>query len=156
MTQHHNEIRDLIHDLTTFVWNQTTKEPIVREASRNPPQDALIVDISTRVAWQPQYTAIFDIRVIDSDATSYLSKTPEAVLRSAEREKKLKYNTACEAKHASFTPLCITSDGHNGDEMKDILSTQADRLASKWNQQYALTLTTLDLNKAIIRTDSRH
>ena len=115
VTQRHNEIRDLIHDLITFVRNQTTKEPTVKEASRNPPQDALIADMNTRGAWQPQSTAIFDIRVIDSDVPSYLSKTPEAVLRSAEREKKLKYNTAYETKHASFTPLCITMDGLIGD-----------------------------------------
>ena len=75
MTQRHNEIRDLIHDLTTLVWNQTIKEPIVRETSRDPHQDALIGDISTRGVWQLQSTAIFDIRVIDSDAPSYLSKT---------------------------------------------------------------------------------
>ena len=73
MTQHHNEKRDLIHDLTALVWNQTTKEQIVREASRDPHQDALIADISTRGVWQPQSTAIFDICVIDSDAPSYLS-----------------------------------------------------------------------------------
>ena len=52
---------------------------------------------------------VFDIRVIDTDAPSYLSRTLDAVLLSAEREKKLKYNEACELKHASFTPFASPS-----------------------------------------------
>lgn len=35
---------------------------------------ASIGDISSRGVWQPQLTAVFDLRVIDSDAPSYLAK----------------------------------------------------------------------------------
>ena len=87
------------------------KEHVVREAGSDPSHEALIGDISARGVWNPQSMAVFDIHVIDSDTPSYLSRTPDAVLLSAEREKKLKYNEACELKHASFTLLCITING---------------------------------------------
>ena len=64
--------------------------------------------------WQHQDFTLFDIRVVDSNAPSYLNKTPQLVLATAKRDKKSKYNQACESHHASFTPLCITVDGMLG------------------------------------------
>ena len=115
----------------TLDWQQATKEPIIREASTDPPCNALIANISTRGIWQPQSTAIFDIHVIDSDAPSYHFKTPEVVFISAKIEKKTKYNEACESRHASFIPLCITIDGLVSDEMKHFLYHLANRLTTK-------------------------
>ena len=43
------------------------KEPIIREAL--PGHEALVGDISIRGVWQPQSTAVFDVRVTDSDST---------------------------------------------------------------------------------------
>ena len=37
--------------------------------------------------WQPQTAALLDVRVIDTDAQSYASRTVDAVLCSAEQEK---------------------------------------------------------------------
>uniref|UniRef100_A0A1X7THZ4 Uncharacterized protein n=1 Tax=Amphimedon queenslandica TaxID=400682 RepID=A0A1X7THZ4_AMPQE len=73
VTQRHNEVRDLLYDLSALVWHQTIKEPVIQEASSA--RATLIGDISARGVWQPQATAVFDIRVIDSDAPSYLSKS---------------------------------------------------------------------------------
>ena len=130
-------MRDLLYDLSAIVWNQTVKEPVIREATSD--QVSLIGDISARGVWQPQATAVFDIRVIDSDAPSYLSKPVESVLTTAEREK-LKYNAACEFRHASFTPLCTTVDGSIGTEMNDFIKKFTDKLSYKWGQHYGLTL----------------
>lgn len=77
-------MRDLLYDLSAIVWNQTVKEPVIREATSD--QVSLIGDISARGVWQPQATAVFDIRVIDSDAPSYLSKPVESANNSRERE----------------------------------------------------------------------
>lgn len=126
VTQRHNEVRDLLYDLSALVWNQTIKEPIVREADSV--HETLIGDISARGVWQPQATAVFDVQVTDSDALSYLSKPFEAVLRTAKREKKLKYVDACESRHASFTPHCTTIDGSVGIEMKHFIRKLADKL----------------------------
>ena len=56
------------------------------------------------------------MRVVDTDAPSYYSRSPQAVLRSAEVEKKRKYSLACQARRASFTPLCFSVDGLLGGE----------------------------------------
>ena len=73
----------------------------------------MVADIK---AQQPQATALFDIRVIDSDALSYLNTSPQQVLKIAERDKKNKNSAACEKRHATFAHLCMTVDGLLGDE----------------------------------------
>ena len=88
IVQRHNEICDLLFDLISTVWSHTTKEPVVQDGDLESHCDTLVTDISARGVWQPQATALFDVRVIDSDAPSYLSRSPDAVLRTAEREKK--------------------------------------------------------------------
>ena len=59
--------------------------------------------------------ALFDICIVDTDARSYLSHSPSAVLASAEAEKKRKYCDACTERRATFTPLCFSVDGLVGD-----------------------------------------
>ena len=41
--------------------------------------DALIDDLGVRGVWQFQSMALFDIRIVDTDAMSYLSHSPAAV-----------------------------------------------------------------------------
>ena len=65
--QHHNEIRDAIGDLASIVY----KEPVVQEANDACGVPSLIADLSIRGVWQPQTVALFDIRVIDTDAPSF-------------------------------------------------------------------------------------
>ena len=50
---------------------------------------------------------LFDIRIIDIDAQSYLGRSPTQVISVAENEKKRKYLDAAAARHAHFTPLCF-------------------------------------------------
>ena len=74
------------------------------------------------------------------DAPSYLSLSLSQVLLSAEREKVLKYNDACQLKHASFFPICLTVDGLVGRETGALLKRLADRLSAKWDRQDSITL----------------
>ena len=53
--------------------------------------DTLIANLCVHGVWEPQTEALFDIRVIDTDARSYLARTPQDVLHTAEGEKKCKY-----------------------------------------------------------------
>ena len=53
--------------------------------------DTLIVNLCVHGVWEPQTKALFDIRVIDTDAQSYLARTPQDVLSTAKGEKKCKY-----------------------------------------------------------------
>ena len=55
--------------------------------------------------------ALFDIRVVDTDARSYHDRSPRDVLGSAEVEKKRKYLQACQDRRTTFTPLCVSVDG---------------------------------------------
>ena len=96
------------------MWGWVVSEPVVRDASAD--GEALIADLGARGVWQPQAMALFDIRVVDTDARSYLSHSPSDVLASAEVEKKRKYCDASAERRATFTPLCFSVDGLAGDE----------------------------------------
>uniref|UniRef100_A0A1X7T975 Uncharacterized protein n=1 Tax=Amphimedon queenslandica TaxID=400682 RepID=A0A1X7T975_AMPQE len=78
----HNKIHDLLFSFSSLVWTQTVKQPIVKDStSSNPPFDSLIADLGARGVWQPQTTTLFDIRIVDTDVPSYLTKSPEAVFK---------------------------------------------------------------------------
>ena len=56
--------------------------------------NALVAYLRVRGVWQPQTAALFDIRVVHFDAQSYAGRSVQAALKSAEMEKKGKYNQA--------------------------------------------------------------
>ena len=76
--------------------------------------DTLITDLCVHGVWKAQTKAKFDIRVVDTDARSYLARSPCDILCSAEGEKKRKYLQACQNRHATFTLLCVSVDGMLG------------------------------------------
>ena len=139
MTQRHNEVRDVICDLVSMVWGQVIREPVVCD-SIDSSNSALVADIGIRGVWQRQAMALFDVRVLDTDAKSYLCHSPQSVLATAEREKKRKYSDACAAKHVSFTPLCFSVDGLMGVEAKTFMDRLADFLATKWERPYSIVV----------------
>ena len=99
-------------------------------------QKNLIVDLGERGVWEPQAMALFDIRVVDNDARSYLSQSPGAVLASAEAEKNRKYYDACTERRATFTPLCFSVDGLAGDEAACFLKHLARSLSINWERHH--------------------
>ena len=127
-------MRDAIGDLATLVWDRVVSEPVVRDASAD--GEALIADLGARGVWQPQAMALFDIRVVDTDARSYLSHSPSDVLASAEAEKKRKYCDASAERRATFTPLCFSVDGLAGDEAACFLKHLGRSLSVVWERHY--------------------
>ena len=89
VTRRHNEVRDAFGDLASLVWSPVIKKPVVCDGSAG--ADTLITDLCVRGVWEPQTEALFDIRVVDTDAQSYLTRSSHDVLCSAEGEKKCKY-----------------------------------------------------------------
>ena len=85
VTQHHNEIRDALGDLAALGYREVVREPIVCDGDNDSP--ALIADLGVRGVWIPQGEALFDVRVVDTDAASYVNCSVSAVLASAEEEK---------------------------------------------------------------------
>ena len=67
-----------------MAYKDVVREPIVREANDSLGMPALIADLGVRGVWQPQTEALFDIRVVDTDAQSYTERSVEVVLSSAE------------------------------------------------------------------------
>ena len=125
VTQRHNEIRDALGDLAAMRFKEVLREPVVRESDDTLGIPALIADLSVRGVWQPQTVALFDVRVVDTDAQSYLSRSVGTILSSAEQEKKIKYSEAVEARHASFTPFVMSVDGFLGREAAHFLKRLA-------------------------------
>ena len=79
---------------------------------------------------------LLDIRVIDTDAASYCHRPVCAVIKSAEEEKKRKYNEAVEARRGSFSPFVLSVDGYVGVEAGCVLRRIAEVLSRKWEKNY--------------------
>ena len=73
------------------VWSQVVREPIVKEAGSKANGPGLRADLGIRGVWTPQVEALFDIKVIDTDAASHLHRTPESILDTGALEKKKLY-----------------------------------------------------------------
>ena len=87
VTQRHNEVHDALGDMAALAYRDVVREPIVRESDESRGINALVADLSIRGVWQPQTAALFDIRVVY--AQSYVGRSVQAVLKSAELEKKI-------------------------------------------------------------------
>jgi hypothetical protein len=53
VTQRYNEVRDVVGDLASIVWDQVLKEPVVREVNTSTKSPALVADLSVRGVWIP-------------------------------------------------------------------------------------------------------
>ena len=126
-TQHHNKVRDALGELAALRYRGVVHESIVFDRDENSP--TLIADLGVRGVCTSQGEALFDVRVADTDAASYVYHPESAVLASAEEEKKCKHLSAVELCHASFTPFVISVDGALGHEALMFLQCLADWLS---------------------------
>ena len=90
--------------------------------------------------WQPQTEALFDFRVCNADAQSYVNRHVTAVLDSLARAKKNKHQEACWERRADFTPFVVTTDGVLQREGEHFIKRLAARLADKWTKPYSKTM----------------
>ena len=89
VTRRHDEVLDAVGDLASLVWTPVVKEPVVCDGSAG--ADTLIADLCVCGVWEPQTEALYDIRVVDTDAQSYCTHSPCDVLGSAEVKNRHKY-----------------------------------------------------------------
>ena len=54
---------------------------------------------------------MFDIRIVNLEAGSYLRMTPEKALLKAEKENRYLYLQACLERRSTFTPMVYSTDG---------------------------------------------
>ena len=59
---------------------------------------------------------MFNIRIVNLDAGSYLRMTPEKALAKSEEKKKDSYLQACLERRRTFNPMVYSADGIPGAE----------------------------------------
>ncbi len=157
VTQRHNEVRDALGDIAAMAYKEVVREPIVRDADDARGIPALVADLGVRGVWQPQSEALFDVRVVDTDAQSYVQRAVSAVLATAEREKKGKYTQAVETRHASFSPFALSVDGFLAREARFTIRRFANKLSIKWGKSYSEVMGWVQtrLSFAILRATNR-
>ena len=79
---------------------------------------------------------MFDIRIVNLDAGSYLRMTPEKALAKAEKEKKDYCLQACLERRRNFTPMVYSVDGIPGAEALAAQKRLAALLSYKLKREY--------------------
>ena len=94
-------------------------------------------DVRIRGFWTRQQNAFFDFKVIYPFASSYLSKTPAALYRTAVLAKKRAYEERISSvEHGSFTPMIMTSSGGMCSEMNTAIKHLAQKISIRTNEPY--------------------
>jgi hypothetical protein len=105
--------------------------------NRTEPSSELRGDLAVHGFWTRGQTAIFDVRITDTDQPSNRNTDPAKVLLCHEKEKKDKYGALCIARHRTFTPLVFSVDGLLGKEATAASKCLASSLAAKWKRSYS-------------------
>ena len=96
------------------------------------------------------------MRVVNTDALSYLKKAPEKCLHKAEKGKKKMYLEACLQQRRHFFPFVTSVDRLMGVEATATLKRIASRLATKWRHPYSKTCGYVKSRVAITLVRSTH
>ena len=112
---HHDEIVSELVSLSTMAFKQSAvqAEPqILTGSSTTAKSDSNGTvetsdrgDVLVRGLWSNGQDAILDIRVTDTIEASYVTRDPEKVLQSREKEKKKKYLLSCQKRRRNLLLL---------------------------------------------------
>jgi hypothetical protein len=94
-------------------------------------------DIAAHGFWKRGTTAIFDVRVTDTDCKSNRGRDPAKILLAHETEKRLQYLEPCLQRRKHFTPLVFSAAGLRGVEAAAALQKLASLLSVKWKRTYS-------------------
>ena len=81
--------------------------------------------------------ALFDIRVIDTNAPSHPTRSLKAILETGANKKKRVYEQAVVERRGNFTPIVLSVNGLLHREAKHFLKRIAANLAHKWEKPYS-------------------
>jgi len=60
--QRHNEVRDVVGDLASLVWNPDVKDPVVKDPVVSDGSGGIFEpDLCVRGVWQPQTEALYEV-----------------------------------------------------------------------------------------------
>ena len=113
-------------------------------------------DVSAHSFWKQRTTTMFDIRIFNLDAGSYLRMTPEKALAKAEKEKKHLYLHDCLERRRNFTPMVYSADGISGSEALAAQKRLAALISYKLKRKYSVMcgFVKARMSLAIVRSNS--
>ena len=97
----------------------------------------LRADVSAHGLWKRGTTTMFDIRIVNLDAGSYLRMTPEKDLAKAEKENKDLHLQACLERRRTSTPMVYSADGMPGEEAIAAQKRLSALLSYKLKREYS-------------------
>ena len=99
---------------------------------------------------------MFDIRIVNLNAGSYLRMTPEKALAKADKEKKDLYLQACLERRRTFTPMVYSADGIPRVEALAVQKRLAALLSYKLKREYSgmCGFVRARMSLAIVRSNS--
>jgi hypothetical protein len=136
---------------------QPSRDLLMEGTTRTIPSPELRGDLAVHGFWTKGQTAIFDVRITDTDQPTNRHSAPSKVLLRHEKEKKKKYGDLCIAKRQTFTPLVFSIDGLHGKEATAASKRLASSLAAKWKRSYSeiCGYVRSRISIALIRSSSR-
>ena len=81
-----------------------------------------------------QREALFDCRIFNADAISYVNTSIDTLL---EKHRNEKYNKAVEDRRGTFTPFIATCDAILDVEAEHYIKRLSSHLAEKWGKSYS-------------------
>jgi hypothetical protein len=94
-------------------------------------------DIHIRRLWERETDFISDVRVMDTDASTYQMKDPINVLEAAERLKNNKYLQLCLDQRCHFTRFIVSVDDLIVKEAKTVLKILPARTTTESGKMYS-------------------
>ena len=96
-------------------------------------------DVAVHGFWTKGKTTVFDVRVTDTDAPTYVKRkqSPASILARHEKWKNDKYLKPCQERRRHFTPLVFSVDGMRGNQATAASKRLASLLSEKWNRPYS-------------------
>jgi len=139
----HNRVRDYIAgELDRVCYNTQIEPRLLSTNGRDLPEGTITddharLDISTRDFWVDMDKAFFDVRVLNSQATSNSIQTIPQTFLKHENEKKTGYNhRVLEVDGGVFTPLVMATTGGLGREFSRFVKHLAERKSDKSGNRY--------------------
>lgn len=124
--------------------NQQTNHPTewaTRDGARGNALDHIPEIRSSNVAahgfWTRDTTAIFDVRITDTNARSHRNSDPAKALERQVRERKTNNSDACREAHCHFTLLVFSIDGIRAKETIAASKRLGRLFSEKWKKAYS-------------------
>jgi hypothetical protein len=149
VTMRHDDLKEEFMSLCkqAFRPSKVYGEPIINSNRNNAETNAretedmteLRGDVAVHGFWNINKTTIFDVRVCDLDATSYIKKDPQKAFAQMIKTKTTKYDNACKLRRMDFTPLIFSVDGLLSKPAVEASRRLARILSVKWGRSYSDT-----------------